>query len=288
MRIQVISSGSQGNCTLIRAGELSVLVDAGLTLGHLRPRLEEAGIGMRTIDHILVTHAHLDHARSVGALAKKQDATVHCPTSMMRNNSVTRAPRLMTVAVDGRGELPAQSGESLHYVTAGLPHDCDPTVAFALDHEDRRFVVLTDMGFPEQRVSDRLQGAHVLMLEFNYDSEMLASGPYPDSLKRRIRGNGGHLSNEQSQVMLEQLAGPNLHTLILAHLSETNNSPEMAEAAARQTLSKMGRDEVRVIIASQHEPLEPIDVRAEPGTRGDGRPQNDPLLPAHPRTRRGH
>tara|TARA_R110002072_G_scaffold159220_7_gene310296 strand:+ start:2430 stop:3212 length:783 start_codon:yes stop_codon:yes gene_type:complete len=260
MRVQVLSSGSQGNCTLVRAGELSVLVDAGLTLGRLRPRLEEAGIGMRTIDHILVTHAHLDHARSVGALAKKQDATVHCPTSMMRNNSVLRAPRLDTVAVDGRGEFEQASGESLHYVSAGLPHDCDPTVAFALDHEGRRFVILTDMGRPEQRVSDRLQGAHVLMLEFNYDDEMLANGPYPDALKRRIRSNHGHLSNAQSQVMLEQLAGPNLHTLILAHLSEKNNTPQVAAEAARHTLSEMGLDHVRVLIADQHQILEPIDV----------------------------
>ena len=107
MRVQVLSSGSQGNCTLVRAGELSVLVDAGLTLGRLRPRLEEAGIGMRTIDHILVTHAHLDHARSVGALAKKQDATVHCPTSMMRNNSVLRAPRLDTMGGASSSKRPA-------------------------------------------------------------------------------------------------------------------------------------------------------------------------------------
>lgn len=245
---------------LVRAGELAVLVDAGLTLGRLRPRMEAAQLGPRTIDHILVTHAHLDHARSVGALAKKQDATVHCPTSMMRNTSVSRAPRLETVAVDGRGELVGKHGDRMNWTSAGLPHDCDPTVAYALDQGDRRAVILTDMGKPEQRVADRLQKAHVLVLEFNYDAEMLANGPYPDALQRRVRGNGGHLSNEQAQDMLSRLVCPELHTLVLAHLSEKNNTPAIAEAAARATLDQLGRQDVKIVIASQHEILEPIEV----------------------------
>jgi phosphoribosyl 1,2-cyclic phosphodiesterase len=121
-------------------------------------------------------------------------------------------------------------------------------------------VVLTDCGKPDPVAAEKLRGAHVLVLEFNYDPEMLAAGPYPESLQRRIRGGRGHLSNEQSAEMLKLLAGPELHTLVLAHLSEKNNTPELARAAAESALEAIGRPDVRVWTAQQDTALEPIEV----------------------------
>lgn len=253
MHCQVLSSGSGGNATLVRAGELGVLVDAGLGVRNLRERLEAAGLAYRGIDHILVTHGHLDHARSAGALAKRHDATVHCPAAMLTHRSVSRAPRQVALRIGSEAQLLGAAGEVVSYTPVELPHDCDPTVAYRIDHEGRRLVVLTDMGKPSDSIARGLRGAHILILEFNHDSEMLATGPYPASLKRRVGGAQGHLSNEEAARMLAAMAGPELHTLVLAHLSLTNNTPELALEAAHRTLDELGMDHVQVLVGSQHE-----------------------------------
>ena len=100
----------------------------------------------------------------------------------------------------------------------------------------------------------------MLVLEFNYDADMLANGPYPPNLKRRIAGRGGHLSNAQAQAALAHLAGPDLHTLVLAHLSEKNNTPERALGAAQDKLRELGLDHVRIVIAQQDQVTESLEV----------------------------
>ena len=264
MQCQVLSSGSKGNCTLVRAGDLRFLVDAGLTLRALTPRLEAAGVPFRGLDHILVTHGHLDHARSAGALAKRHQAVVHCPEAMMQNRSVARAPRLSAVSAGRTWELedarrPGQ-GTGVAVKAQALPHDCHPTLAYRVDFDGRRLVVLTDIGRVDESVAQALQGAHVLKLEFNHCAEMLHAGPYPDALKRRVGGGQGHLNNDQAAAMLERLAGPELHTLILAHLSAHNNTPDRALEAALTTLQRLGLSHVQVMVAQQDEALAPIDV----------------------------
>ena len=250
---QVLSSGSAGNCLLIRAGELHVLVDAGLPPRELRARFEAARLPHAAVEHVLVTHAHLDHARSAGIVAKRSDATVHCAERMMRNRAVARARRFTSLPIGGTGELRGKRGDLLTYEPVLLPHDCDPTVAFRIRHGERTLVVLTDMGEPREEVARALSGAHVLVLEFNHDREMLANGPYPPKLQRRVGGNRGHLSNEEAARMLARMAGPELHTLVLAHLSTKNNRPLLALSAARSTLERMGLGHVEVHIASQDE-----------------------------------
>lgn len=245
---------------LFRAGDLYGMVDAGLTLRALTPRLEEASVPFRGLDHILVTHGHLDHARSAGALAKRHQATVHCPEAMMKNKSVARAPRLSHAGDGMDTEITGEHGDTVRLQAVALPHDCHPTLSYKLTHEGRCLVVLSDMGRPDQQIAERLSGAHVLMLEFNYCATMLANGPYTESLKRRVGGDQGHLSNTQSQEMLKWLAGENLHTLVLTHLSENNNHPELALNCALETLAELGLSHVKVIVAKQHEALEPIQV----------------------------
>ena len=253
MHCQVLASGSKGNVTLLRAGELSILIDCGLPLRELRARLETVGLPHRGIDHVLVTHGHLDHARSAGVLAKRHGATVHCAERNMQNRALSRAPTFHALHIGCETRIEGPNGSSVTYTPALLPHDCDPTVAFRLEHDSRVLVILTDLGHPEREVARTLRGAHVLILEFNYDQRMLAEGPYPVPLKRRVSGNRGHLSNEQAAVMLMALAGPELHTLVLAHLSSTNNTPELALEAAHGALQLAGLDHIEVLIASQDE-----------------------------------
>ncbi len=254
MHLQVLSSGSGGNSALVRAGEASVLIDAGLPGVEMEARISAAGLGPGRLDHVFVTHGHLDHARSAGLVARKHGATLHCAEALMRNASIRRHKRLSTLRIGSANAAPGPGGgQGLELTAVELPHDAQPTVAFRIDHGERRAVVLTDMGVPRADVGRHLGGAHVLVLEFNHDRELLENGPYPATLKRRIAGNGGHLSNEQAAAMLRHLASEQLHTLVLAHLSETNNRPELALASAQMVLDELGLSQVKVLIASQTE-----------------------------------
>ena len=254
MHVQVLSSGSEGNSCLVRAGEISVLVDAGLPPGRLYERFEASRVTPRMIDHVVVTHGHLDHARSAGVIGKKHDATVHCAQNIMRHRAVLRAPRLSTLKIGSRFVLEnAKTQDELGVTCIELPHDCDPTVAIRLDHDGRSCVVLTDMGVPREEIARRLRGAEVLVLEFNYDPAMLEVGPYSDALKKRISSGRGHLSNAEAGRMLEWMATAELHTLVLAHISQRNNTPELALREARASLERIGRSDVEVLVASQHE-----------------------------------
>ena len=254
MHVQVLGSGSRGNCVLVRAGEAHVLVDAGLPLAELEARLETARVSPRRIDHIVLTHGHLDHARSAGALAKKAEARVHCATRMMKNASVRRAPKLVTLPIGATTELrDARERDTLVVSTVRVPHDAEPTVALRLEAGGRVAVLVTDMGHPRRDVAKRLAGAHLLLLEFNHDPDRLRQGAYSASLKKRVAGKLGHLSNAQASEMLGFLESEALHTLVLTHISENNNTPGLAHEAARAKLEALGRDDVRVLAATQDE-----------------------------------
>lgn len=254
MHVRILGSGSAGNSALVRAGEVSLLVDAGLTLRELDHRFAAARFSPADLDHVALTHGHLDHARSAGGLAKRHDALVHCCEPLMSNASVKRAPRMARLPVGSDRELAAARGDDVVRLRAvKISHDAEPTVAFRLEHEGRVAVFLTDLGAPDREVAKALRGAHLLVLEFNHDEELLQSGPYPPQLKRRVAGNRGHLSNDQAAEMLGHLVGDETHTVVLAHLSETNNTPRHALASATRALEELGRPEIEIRVASQHE-----------------------------------
>jgi len=247
MHLQTLSSGSQGNATLIRAGDANVLIDAGLELDEMYERLDAARVAPRRIARIALTHGHLDHARSSGAFSKAHGVPVHCAEALMSNRSVRRAKPLVAFTIGRAFEVE----DGLVLTPVLIPHDAEPTVAFRIEHEGRTAAIVTDMGRPDLGAVGALSGTHVLVLEFNHDPEMLRTGPYPAKLKRRVGGPRGHLSNAEACALLRMLAGPELHTLVLAHLSAKNNSPELARAAAERTLGELGREDVEVLIAEQ-------------------------------------
>lgn len=252
MHLQMLSSGSGGNAVLVRAGELNLLVDAGLALDELERRLGAARLLPQRLDAIALTHGHLDHARSAGLLSRKTGARVYCSERMMSNASVRRARSFHALAVGSALTLSARVGrDELALEAIPLPHDAEPTFAFRLEHQGRRAAVCTDMGRPDHGVARALAGVHLLVLEFNHDATLLATGPYSDSLKRRVGGPRGHLSNEEAAQVLAWAAAPELHTVILAHLSATNNRPDLALASARAALETVGRGDVRLLVAEQ-------------------------------------
>lgn len=262
MHLQVLSSGSEGNSTLVRCGETTLLVDAGLPREAMIRRLEDARLAPGTIDHVLVTHGHLDHARSAGLVARRERGFLHCAENIMSHAAARRSPRLAALSIDKPFELQGKAGnDAVQVIPITLPHDCDPTVAFRIEHGGRACAILTDIGNPSRTVAERLHGVHVLVLEFNYDPALMLVGPYPPMLQKRITGDRGHLSNEQASLMLERIASENLHTLVLAHLSKKTNTAELALATAHATLERLGlASRVRVLVASQDEIGESLAV----------------------------
>jgi len=252
VHVQSLASGSEGNSALLRVGETHVLIDAGLALEELEERLAAARVAPSRIDHVVLTHGHLDHARSAGALSRKTRARVHCAEAMMRNASLRGAHSFAALAVGGTRTLASALGrDPVALTTVPVPHDAHPTVALRFEAQERVFALVTDMGRPDATVARALAGAQVLFLEFNHDEELLRSGPYPEQLRRRVGGDQGHLSNLQAARMLRDLATPALHTLVLTHLSKHNNTEALARAAAERALHEAGCGQVAVLVAEQ-------------------------------------
>ncbi len=257
----MLASGSGGNAVLVRAGELCLLVDAGLPIDALEQRLAAVRLAPRRLDAIALTHGHLDHARAAGLLARKSGARLYCSENVMSNASVRGARTFHALPVGGTVSVRARQGrDGLLLRSIALPHDAEPTLAFRLEHEGRRAVICTDMGAPERGAAEAMADVHLFVLEFNHDAEMLARGPYTPALKRRVGGPRGHLSNAQAAEVLRQAAGPALHTLVLAHLSATNNRPELALASASRALAELGRSDVKLIVAEQDRPGPALEV----------------------------
>lgn len=274
MRVCVLASGSKGNALVVQGGGTTVLVDCGLTPKLLRARLKLVGLELPSLDALLITHAHADHVvgalRLGGALRLRSYATRATQRQLSRRGGLPH----FTAVEPG---VPFAVG-ALTVTGVALPHDAPGTVAYVIEHEGERFAVCTDLGFPDPRVSRALGGCDTLYLEFNHDEEMLWSGPYPPRLKHRVAGDRGHLSNRQAAEMLTDIDTSRLRRLLLAHLSEVNNTPRLAMGAAKQVLAGSG---IRLMAAPQYEPTRWLDVAEDVGRDIPPLPARDvPVEPA--------
>jgi len=241
-----LASGSQGNSILIKGPGGAFLIDAGLPRRELLARLASAGQDPRDLTGIVLTHRHLDHVRAAGSLARRFRLPVWATE---RTACHQRAlPELRRIHPHVPFEV---AGCMLHPVQ--LCHDAPETLAFMIEVDGQRIGVATDLGSSGGGLTSVFRSLDVLYLEFNHDAEMLREGPYPASLKERVAGPQGHLSNAQGAELLKQLACRRLRRLYLAHLSETNNRPELASAAAAKALAEIRLTGVEIEIALQHE-----------------------------------
>lgn len=264
MRLTILSSGSGGNCALVEGGGASVLVDAGLPLRETRARAKAAGASVECADALLITHEHADHGGCAGVLSRKLGLPVWA------------TPGTHAALRDGpRAELCIEV-ESLAWLRVGasdlwaravpLPHDAREPVAWTFEERGEsgiaRAAIVTDLGHAPESLAAQLGLLDLLVLEFNHDLQMLLEGPYPWPLKQRVRGAHGHLSNAQAAQLLGQLCHPGLSHLVLAHLSEHNNTPALARAAAEAVLLRQ-RSGARLHTGSVKRPLGSIGC--EPG-----------------------
>jgi phosphoribosyl 1,2-cyclic phosphodiesterase len=230
MRIASLGSGSKGNATLVQHGETTLLVDNGFSLRKFTQRLERFEIDAGSIDALLLTHEHGDHSGGVERLC------------------VAHSIPLWTAVGTARAVLSPQfeyhrlvAGQSItigdiEVLPVTVPHDANEPLQFIFHQIDigKRLGILTDTGHITRHIVDSFSCLDALLLEFNYDTEMLERGPYPEMLKQRVGGNHGHLSNDQSLDLLRRIDTSSLNCLIAAHISEKNNNTEIVDTLIRQ------------------------------------------------------
>lgn len=222
MQLASLGSGSKGNATIIQCGETRVLIDCGFTLPQFQSRLHKLELAAEDIDAILVTHEHADHAAGVQRLAHKFSIPIYTTVGTARALDLGRFEVIC-------GGQQIHVGKDLNVQAVTVPHDAAEPVQFVFTcrHSQRRAGVLTDSGHVTSHMLEAYRDLHALVLEFNYDHDMLMNGSYPPGLKQRIAGGFGHLSNLQSISMLESINTAQLDCLVAAHLSENNNSPDI-------------------------------------------------------------
>lgn len=248
MRFASLGSGSRGNATLVVKGDTCLLVDCGFTIKETERRLERLGKKATDLTGILVTHEHGDHISGVGPLARRYKIPVWMTPG---THSVQRCGELPQLELVNSHE--AFAIDALEVRPFPVPHDAREPAQFVFTDGHRRLGLLTDTGSLTPHIVEQLDDCDALLLECNHDSEMLAESAYPYSLKQRVAGRLGHLSNDQAADLIVQRGDTNLQHLVAMHLSEQNNT----EAKVRQVLSTaLGCDETWIGIARQEEGLE--------------------------------
>jgi phosphoribosyl 1,2-cyclic phosphodiesterase len=263
--VSVLASGSRGNCALVSSSSTRILVDAGLSGRETFRRLKALGERAEEISAILITHEHADHVAGLQRLATKLNVPVFltAPTHqawsrVVRDNDdkglVPELPKAEHFSA-GRG---FRVGD-IEVVPFTIPHDAIDPVGFTFRAEGVKIGFATDLGYMPVNVRNHLRGCSVLVMESNHDVEMLRSGPYPWSVKQRVMSRVGHLSNDALAEFFSSDYDGGAEYVVLAHLSEQNNHPEIARAAAEHALGgRPGLWHNRVLLATQTEALESI------------------------------
>lgn len=244
MNVSVLASGSKGNCTFVEMDGVRLIVDAGISVRRIRAGLADLSVAPSDIDAVLLTHEHRDHTAGLLPLLRATGARLY-----------TRPATLAAL-----GELPEGRAFPIHdrihvgsvLVDAfSVPHDAASPVGFAITGS-RRVVIATDIGYVTDEVQAAIDDADALIIEANHDTDMLMKGPYPWSLKQRILGRRGHLSNFDTALALARLRRLP-ERVFLAHLSETNNTPSVAESVVSDALASRGASGVKISVTSQSE-----------------------------------
>ncbi|MGI6173285.1 MAG: MBL fold metallo-hydrolase [Christensenellales bacterium] len=244
-------SGSKGNATLLSLRGTRLLIDAGVSCRSLVARLAEANVAPETLSAVLVTHEHTDHIKGVGTFSRRYDLPVFATEgtwNAMRDYLGDIAPENVRVI---------RAGEDFYIDRVGvlpfeIPHDAAEPVGYALASGGAKLCVATDLGCVRDSWVRQIEGADAVLLEANHDVEMLKCGRYPFALKRRILGRHGHLSNVDAGSVAARLAENGVRRIILGHLSEENNFPELAFRTVQDALDDAGAAEAQLSVALWH------------------------------------
>ena len=234
MELCSIASGSSGNCIYVGTENGHILIDAGISGKRIEEGLNSIGLKTAEMQGILVTHEHIDHVAGLGVLARRYGiplyATQGTIDAVKRMSSVGKIDETLFCAIEPEREF---SIGDMTIEPIAISHDAAEPVAYKVRQDKKSAAVMTDLGFYDARIVQKLQNVDVLLLEANHDVRMLEMGPYPYPLKQRILGDRGHLSNENCGRLLGEVLHDDFKAVVLGHLSKENNYPELAYETVR-------------------------------------------------------
>ena len=256
MQFSVLGSGSKGNCVFIAYKNTAFLIDGGFSGKAIEQRLKSIDRDIGSLDAIFVTHEHHDHISGVGVLSRR------CRIPVFANEGTYRgAAQRLSKLFEQRGFDTGDSicFQDLQIRSFPVSHDTDDPVGYVISNGNSKLGYCTDTGMVTNLVSQRLGGLDSLILEFNHDPELLKNGPYPPALQQRVRSNKGHLANVDSAKLLKTIVHRRMQHVVLAHLSETNNLPELAFEEARAVIPREIPNNI-IKISKQDQPTSLFEI----------------------------
>lgn len=252
MTVSVLSSGSKGNTTFIQTNNTKILIDAGNTSKYILEKLNEINVDPTTIDAILITHTHIDHIKGLPVLLKKINPCVYITQKMLKeleyleNYSIINTDKIKI--------------KDLDIDVIKTSHDTEESVGYIVNNDDKSIVYITDTGYINQKYFNILSNRNVYIMESNHDIEMLNNSKYPFALRQRILSDKGHLSNYDSAKYISKFIGSKTKYVLLAHLSEENNTKELALETLDKRLKKEKIAIDNIIIAKQNQATDLINI----------------------------
>ena len=253
MKVCVLSSGSKGNSTYVETNNHKILIDIGTSSLYVERSLKSIGINPSDIDIVLITHAHVDHINGLKVFAKKYNPLIYISDSILKEAKLTLDNVCRDKDVLGNEDITIRS--------IRLSHDVTDIKGYIIEEKDSSMVYITDTGYINEKNFNDIKNKNLYVFESNHDVEKLMNNPnYPHQTKIRILSDKGHLSNKDSAYYLTKLIGKNTHHIILAHLSEQNNTEQLALSTLKETLKKKNIDFDDIKVAKQNEMTEFIEV----------------------------
>lgn len=251
MKIKTLASGSKGNCAIVLCDNTNLIIDMGISYLTLKRSLEENSLSFQDFSGVLITHCHNDHIKGLSSLVKHTNLNVYIPEGMY-DSLKEYVPYPKCCFIEDEFFINDVKIELIH-----TSHDAPSSVGFIIEQNNKSLVYVTDTGYLNRKYLAKMVGKDAYLIESNHDEVMLMDGPYPRFLKERVISDTGHLSNHTTAKYLKKIIGPNTKNIILAHLSENNNTEEKAlEAMHEEGLEK----QATIVIARQYEEGPMIEV----------------------------
>jgi len=241
IKVCSLSSGSSGNCQYIGTDRTRILVDAGFSGKKTEGLLSTIGVMADTIDYILVTHEHIDHVRGAGVLSRRYDIPIlaNKNTWIHMSKTIGEIKDKNIKIIDSNKDLLL---EDLGIHSFKIYHDAIEPVGYIIYYENTKISIMTDTGWVDNNMKDKIKGSDLYLMESNHDVEMLKTGRYPWPLKKRVMSKEGHLSNMDAGETLSEVLSGNGEIVLLGHLSRENNTPSLAKETVRECLESYGLD----------------------------------------------
>ena len=253
MKVKVIASGSKGNCTLVLCNNTKILIDVGVSLPYLKSSLENLSIDVDSLDAILISHTHSDHIKGLLQLVKKHKVKVYSSVELLYELA-NLIPIESIVVVENQfmiNDVKVTLIETSHDVTS---------YGFIIEHNNKETVYITDTGYINKKHYSMTSNKDMYIIEANHDEEMLMNGSYPYHLKQRVIGDKGHLSNRYTGKYLTKVIGNKTKYILLAHISENNNTYDLALEQVKEEMQETEFDFSKIIVTHQNEETEMIEV----------------------------